>query len=614
MIGYLHSFPEPGAAKWSGRPDDAVRFTLAHQLLDKGMWARFIGVFRWNSDSLDDGWRCEFWGKTMRGGCLTYQYTGDEALYGVLTDAVKGLLSAQRPDGSFTTYPPEDAFRGWDVWGRKYVLTGLMHYYRICRDGALKRRVRSAMLSHARRLFSALGPGKREITRTSGCWGGVNSCSVLEPVAELYKLTGDPECRAFAEYILSTGGCSDGDLIALAAEDRVDPCEYPEVKAYETISFFEGLLAMYEATEDRSCLDTVEKFAARVRRSDITAIGCAGCTHELFDRSALRQTLFSDGIMQETCVTVTWMRFNARLFMLTGKTAYFDEVERSAYNALYGAMNTEGLMLRDVRTKDLLSALPFDSYSPLVAQPRGRGVGGLKYFREGGFYGCCACIASAGTALLPLLAVTAQPDGISVNTYLNGEAEWTTPAGQKAAVRIETDYPAGGTVRLRISTERPERFAVRLRIPAFLRGPAVRVNGADVPETAEDGRVTVVREWNDDTVSLEGTFALERETLNGKTAFFHGPLTLARDETKEENAALKEPLALTGEPPVRAVPGPGETVRYELGRADGGKTVLTEYASCGKRWDQKHAAIGVWSEIGFDGRTPADTNGERTPV
>lgn len=53
----------------------------------------------------------------------------------------------------------------------------------------------------------------------------------------------------------------------------------------------------------------VIRFAKRVFASDITAIGCAGCTHELFDHSAVRQLDAAEkGVMQETCVTVTRMK------------------------------------------------------------------------------------------------------------------------------------------------------------------------------------------------------------------------------------------------------------------------------------------------------------------
>ena len=597
MVRYRYEFPGAGAARYTGKADEAVRFTLRHQLLDEALWKKFTDVYTEDSDSIDSGWRNEYWGKTMRGGCLTYRYTGDEALYETLQSAVERLLAAQRPNGAFSTYPQDDCWRGWDVWGRKYVLTGLLHFYRICRDEALKARVLAAMQAHAARLFDALGEGKIDITETSDFWGGVNSCSVLEPIVELYKLTGDARCLAFAEYIVSTGGCRDGDLIGIAAENRLKPYEYPEVKAYETISFFEGLLAMYEISGDRYYLDTVEKFAAAVMETDITAIGCAGCTHELFDHSAVKQTAFSEGIMQETCVTVTWMRFCARLFLLTGKEPYFAQMERSAYNALYGAINDGMRMLLDSHGRTWLSALPFDSYSPLVNQKRGRGVGGLKFFRTGGFYGCCACIASAGTALPPLIALTQGAHGVAFNTYMTGCVRLTTPAGKPLTVVCRTSYPAAMDALLTVSPETPERFTVRIRVPSFVKNPLIRVNGEPTEAAIIDNYAAITREWRGDTVALTGEIGLEREELNGMTAFRYGVLTLARDAVKEPDADLGAPLALSGGPFTRAEPEAGETVRFLLPRADGGYAVLSDYASCGKRWDRKNAAVSVWHAI-----------------
>ena len=67
-------------------------------------------------------------------------------------------------------------------------------------------------------------------------------------------MTGEKRYLDFAAYILSTGGCRDGDLIELAFHDKKLPHEYPVVKAYEMISFFEGVLAYYETTGKRAVL------------------------------------------------------------------------------------------------------------------------------------------------------------------------------------------------------------------------------------------------------------------------------------------------------------------------------------------------------------------------
>lgn len=138
----------------------------------------------------------------------------------------------------------------------------------------------------------------------------------------------------------------------------------------------------------------VINFADRVLDSDFTVIGCSGCTHELFDHSTVRQANTTNGkIMQETCVTVTLMKFFYQLTLLTGNPKYVDAFERSLYNAYLGAVNTEQRIEASIEKKYPklhLQPLPFDSYSPLTAGTRGNGIGGFKIMPDNHYYGCCA--------------------------------------------------------------------------------------------------------------------------------------------------------------------------------------------------------------------------------
>ncbi|HBM70134.1 MAG TPA: hypothetical protein DD377_01880 [Firmicutes bacterium] len=191
-------------------------------------------------------------------------------------------------------------------------------------------------------IIAHIGPkkeGKKEITTTSSWWGCVNSCTILEPTLALYKLTRNPRYFAFAKYIISTGGCADCNLIELALNNKLYPYQYPVTKAYEIMSFFEGLLAFYEISREEKYFKAVSNFIENVASTDLTLIGCSGCTHELFDNSSLKQSEYSEQIMQETCVAVTWMRISARLFFLTGDKKYLDRIEQSCLNDVYGSLN-----------------------------------------------------------------------------------------------------------------------------------------------------------------------------------------------------------------------------------------------------------------------------------
>ena len=591
-------FLQPGTMAFSGIYRDYLLFTLEKQLLRRETWADFVRVFRDDSDDADRGWRCEYWGKMMRGACLCYRATGDEDLYGLLRESVDELLAAQRPDGRFSTYSAERQLTGWDLWGRKYVMTGLIHFYEICREDALRARILSALKRHADAVTEQVGPGKAVITETSDYWGGVNSCSILEPFMALYDLTREERYLRFAEYILSTGGCRDGNLIDIALENRVPPYEYPETKAYETMSFFEGVLAYWQATGEEKYLCAVMNFFQAVADTDLTIIGCCGCSHEQFDHSSLRQTEDSGKLMQETCVSVTWMRLCARLLAVTGDSRYYAYLERTGYNALYGAVNLREQTLFDRRGKTRLTSLPFDSYSPLANGRRGMDIGGLKYFAFGGFYGCCACIASAGIALLPLTAVMHAEDGVYVNAMFSGRISFETTEGKPLALIAQSEYPREGRMLLTVEAEKgPVTCSLRLRVPEDLRGTEILVNG--IPETElpeERGYLCLRRRFSTgDTVEIRGEIPLIRETVGNCDAFRFGCVVMARDEAKQPGfdspALLKEdPVSYRMLPPEA-----GETVRILVDR-DGGlpPLLLTDYASCGKEWNQEKSRVTVW--------------------
>ena len=506
MIAYKYCLPQPGEIELRETQRAYLSFITERQLLDAALWRRFVRAFETKADSADRGWRGEYWGKMMRGACLVYRCTADARLYDVLREAVEALLAAAEPDGRLSSYTRETQCAGWDVWCRKYVLTGMLHFCDICTDATLTARILDAMERHLDCLMQVVGPGKAQtpITETSDFWLGVNACSILEPVLDLYRRRGHERFLQFARYILSTGGCSGGDLVALALKNKRPPHRYPETKAYETMSFFEGVLAYYEVTGERRYLDAVLRFAERVFENEITLIGCAGCTHELFDHAVTRQMKPLEKPTQETCVTVTWMRLCARLFLLTGEDKYADRVERSALNALYGSVNLFDQPFTMPRSGEQVPALPFDSYSPLFRNRRGRGVGGLKSFDDGAFYGCCAAIGAAGLAVYPLIRAL-----------------------------------------------RPE---------------------------------------------LSETFTLQMHRLHGKTAFTYGPYTLAFDTEKSQRPLPKKLrlLCKDGAPDFRLLPGEeGEAVRLELAAKDG-PLLLTDYASCGKRWAENDGLVTVW--------------------
>ena len=589
---YLFDYLSPSDAVYSGKVAETVDFVTERQLKDRTLWKKFANQFKIRPDGDNEGWRGEYWGKMMRGGCLIYRYSADSELYDALTFGVEELLKAQDEYGRISTYTIETEFTCWDLWCRKYVLTGLEHFYAICKEEGLKARVISAMTSSADYICERIGDGKTDIRKTSNCWGGVNSCSILEPFLELYKLTGIRRYLSFSEYIVKSGGCIDGNLLSCAEKDGCLPYTYPEVKAYETMSFFEGVLAYYEVTGERYYLDLVKKFVEDTFATERSVIGGIGGKKELFDNFYNNQTEEQPTIVQETCVTVTWIRLLTRLFFNTGDKKYIDRIEKSFVNAMWGSLNLKWNRSYSSIVKRIVSPLPFDSYSPILNDKRGREVAGFQLFPDGTNYGCCACIGSAGVALAPLLAVLKDKDGLILNYYFDGEIKTETPSGKNVNVSVRGNYFTDDVIKIKVRADTQERFTLKIRKPVWSDGACL--NGVDYTE--KDGYFIVDKLWDNDGFTLEIPKMIMREELNGKTAFTYGPVVLALDEEKG-NKDLYGGIVLSCDSGKMQTAMDGEIIRYTIKRENGDELVFTDYASCGKDWEFKNGKICVWIKV-----------------
>lgn len=597
--------PGPGSWAYTGPFHEAVRFIESHQLLDAALWTRFAEQFTRPSDDHDLGWRCEYWGKLMRGGTMVWSYTRNPELYRQLEAAARDMLKNAEPDGRISTYSREAEFQGWDIWGRKYVLLGMEYFYDICADESLKGELLDSLMAQTDCLLAHFGPGKADLREASCHWEGLNSSSILEPVVRLYNMTGEKKYLDFADYIVSLGGIQSANIFELAYEDRLDPWQYPVTKAYEMMSCFEGLLEYARATGDEKWSRAVVNFTRRVLDSDITIIGSAGCTHELFDHSRLRQ-IDPDytGIMQETCVTVTWMKLCGQVLCFTGDPAFGDAMERSLHNALLGAVNTRMV------PRDPLSPggwLPFDSYSPLRAAPRGQAVGGRMVMEDNTIYGCCAAIGAAGLGAAVQLSAMHTRNGAAVNLYFPGTLNLTTPEGNRLGLAIETTYPVGEDIMLELSLDRPETFELAMRIPGWCKAAKARVNGEGT--SAGTGWLKLQRLWQDgDRVSLRFLMPVEllssneigegTEKLPAYQALVRGPIALAASEEFPEDN-LSAPVGFktdaSGRPevkPLELAEVPFEAqLAFETELENGRYICFRDYASAGKDYDKK---IAVW--------------------
>lgn len=606
--------------KPSGITHWAMDFFLARQLKDRALWKKFVDVYRTQPDADNFGWRGEFWGKMLRGAALVCGYSGDDELYEILTETVRDMMTAAEPDGRVSTYPRDREFDAWDLWCRKYVLLACEYYLEICRDEAFNAQVLDFLSACADYIIAHIGSGQgqKDILDASRSWLGLNSSSILEPMVRLYRLTGREKYLSFATYIVKQGGAKGINIFRLAYENKLYPYQYGVSKAYEMMSCFEGLLEYYYATGIEDCKTAVVNFANAVMATELSVIGCSGITHELFDYTAARQTVRQEDVLQETCVTVTWMKFCGKLLALTGDSRFADCMEQSFYNAYLGAFNTEYRYSPHIRQKfvtelglpDVVDThLPLDSYSPLLSGKRGVKVGGDQLLPDGSYYGCCACISSAGVGVFAEHMVTGDSRGITVNFFESGsftlQYEDVT-----VALRQETQYPTDGRVTLSVRCSAPKAFPLRLRIPGW---------------TGKSGYAVYEREWYRDVLTVEYPMPLRTQrpmTWDTEVVYtdmrnlqpgYHvaAPVTVRHDPDDDRYIALlRGPLTLaadsrTGKPAGSVfdfepqgeltedreiVPGVPCLLKLRFTDRAGTPFYLVDYASAGRDWETEIAA------------------------
>lgn len=470
-------------------------------------------------------WQSEFWGKYMHSAVPYLAYTGYEKLKANIDRGIVRMLSTQEPCGYIGNYPDElRCGEGWDVWGMKYTMMGLLHYYDATKD--------ENTLAACRRLcdylIGEIGPNGsrgRELWQT-GNWSGYASSSILEPVMWLYNRTKDARYLDFASYIVK--GMTESEkgprlldlaLKGVSVADRNEKgytrnrewsyvCKYGRSKAYEMMSCYQGLLEYFEVTGRRDLLDAAMKTAEDIIREEINlAGGCA--SSEAWFHGAHKQYLPYERL-QETCVTTTWMRFCEKLLDITGDPKWADQIERTFYNAYLAAMKSDGS--------------EFAGYTPLSGN-RWHGQHHCYMHTD-----CCTANGPRGFLCFLNKIFRTKGDVAEFNFYASALAKGKLANGRTVAFDMYSLYPRLSKVRIVSHTENAGEVPLRLRIPSWSGKTVVKLNGVEKRDVKPGTYYTLTHEWRlGDVIDIEFDMPVVAHAQHHHVAFTRGPVLLARD-------------------------------------------------------------------------------------
>ena len=195
------------------------------------------------------------------------------------------------------------------------------------------------------------------------------------------------------------------------------------------------------------------------------------------------------------------------MLKLTGDSAIVDEIERSLYNALLGAITPDGANF--VHINPFLNG---GGWKKPSFDQIGRKIG-VPF--DG--HDCCRAQGPYGLTAAPMLAVMKTDKGYAVNLYEKLQAS--------GILHIEDDYPSNGNVR--IVLEREGEYELLLRIPGDFN---CKVDGTMVEEK---GYHRIFRNWkNGDTVEVCFDFDVKR--IDSKDGAYHcfrkGPMLLCSEQ------------------------------------------------------------------------------------
>lgn len=447
-------------------------------------------------------WDGEHVGKWLHAATLAWVDTGDPALRAKLDQTAKELCACQLGDGYLGTYLPQDRWQEWDVWAHKYNLLGLITYMRY--TGNL------APLPTCRRMADLLcrefgpEPGQRDII-ASGQHVGMASTSVLEPMVLLHRLTGEQRYLDFCEYLVGAWEQPNGPHLISRLLEHQGVNQVGNAKAYEMLSCLNGALELYRTTGEPKLLAAALNAWQDIVDHRLYLTGAASYC-ELFREEF---DLPNNNNVGETCVTVTWLQFNAQLLRLTGEARFAEHLEHVTLNQLLGAQQPDG------------SAWGY------YVQMEG------KKPYSGTLDGhCCLSSGPRGVALLPTFAITTDEEGVVVNLFDSGTAELTLRNGTPVKVTIDTLYPADGRVQITVDPASPQEFTLKVRVPKWSQEIVTISSDA---ASGSDGYTVWRRKWKagdkvELNLKLEPRLVVGDHLNQGKAAILYGPLVLAADE------------------------------------------------------------------------------------
>lgn len=436
-------------------------------------------------------WAGEHVGKYLETAANVWRNTGNQQLKKQMDQIMFQLINSQLPDGYLGTYIQDDYWTSWDVWSHKYNLYGLLAYYKNTGyEPAL-----DACKKIGNLLCATFGnkPGQLDII-LAGTHIGMAATSVLDPMVELFKYTGDKKYLNFCYYILDAWEQPNGPKIISTLMNKGKVTNVGNGKAYEMLSNFVGIANLYSVSGDDKLLKSVLIAWKDIVSNRLYITGTTS-SHEYFQENQILPA-GSNANMGEGCVTTTWIQLNQSLFNITGKIEYLDQIEKSIYNHLLAAENPVTGCVSYYTS--LMDQKPYNCEITCCTSSVPRGIALIPYFGFGKLNG-----------IPTLLLYETAKYQTSVITKENKTIPLT--------VQVESKYPDYGQTSIVLNGFQKGTFSFTLRLPKWASAYTATIGNQTYKGNANEYLV-LERNWKSgDRINI--TFEIATIVLDGGISY-----------------------------------------------------------------------------------------------
>ncbi len=484
---------------WGQRLDAARRVTVPLAFAkceESGRYLNFVraahpGDYEVKGYSFDD---TDVY-KTIEGASYLLQTYPDKKMEHYIDSVLNLVAEAQESDGYLYTartmnpsHPHEWAgAKRWEkvedlsheFYNLGHMVEGAVAHY----QATGSRKFLDIAMRYADCVCREIGPGEGQLVRVPGH-------QIAEmALAKLYTVTGEEKYLRQAKFFLDMRGKTD-------RRDTYSQAHLPVTEQDEAVGhavragyMYAGMADVAALTGDSAYIRAIDRIWENITGRKYYITGGVGATSagEAFGENYELPNLTA---YCETCAAIAQVYLNHRLFLLHGKSSYYDCLERTLYNGVISGMSMDGGR--------------FFYPNPLASE------GGHE---RQPWFGCACCPSNLSRFIpsVPGYVYAVKDRRLYVNLYMGGTVSLKLEDSRVDMEQV-TDYPWDGEVALTVRRAPAKAFSLCLRIPGWVRNEvapgglyqyadslrpvySVQVNGRSVEAELEDGYFRIERKW-----------------------------------------------------------------------------------------------------------------------